>query len=49
MKTALAIVGGIYVVLAVLGSLGIGNFFIYYGPDKPPSTWCKERGGKDER
>jgi len=42
MKTLLAAIGGFIVVFSILGSLNIGNFALYYGPNKPPATWCQE-------
>jgi len=42
MKNILAVIGGIYLLMAILGSLDIGNFFMYYGPNKPPITWCQK-------
>lgn len=34
MKTVLATVGLLVLILWTLGSLGVGNFVLIYGPDK---------------
>lgn len=39
MKTVLAILGGIVVILALLGILGVGHFTLLYGPDKMNCTY----------
>ena len=38
MKTMLAIFGGFVIVLSILGTIGIGNFVLIYGPDKITCT-----------
>jgi len=38
MKTMFAIIGCFVIVLGVLGSFGIGNFVLMYGPDKITCT-----------
>jgi hypothetical protein len=34
MKTTLAWIGGLTLVLAFLGTIGVGNFVMLYGPNK---------------
>lgn len=34
MKSFFAVVGAFVTVLFLLGSFGIGNFYVYYGPEK---------------
>ena len=38
MKTFLACVGGFILVLALLGTFGVGNFVLMYSPDKISCT-----------
>jgi len=38
MRNFLAFVGGLTVILAVLGSFGVGNFMYIYGADKITCT-----------
>jgi len=40
MRTVLAMAGAIVIGFAVLGSLGIGHFRLYYGPNDP--ALCKQ-------
>jgi hypothetical protein len=38
MKTLLALIGAVVLVLSVLGMFGIGHFTLSYGPDKLTCT-----------
>lgn len=38
MKTILALIGAFVVLLATLGTFGIGNFVLMYSPDKISCT-----------
>lgn len=38
MKTALAIFGGVVFTLSVLGAVGVGHFYLYYGKELPRCT-----------
>jgi hypothetical protein len=42
-KTILAIVGGGVIFLAIMGSFGVGNFVLLYGPNKITCTEAESK------
>jgi hypothetical protein len=40
--TMVFLYGCFMVGITVMGSLGIGEFRLYYGPNKPPIEWCQK-------